>query len=461
MLEQMRKSSQSLLIYILFGIVIAVFIINFGPQSRGGGGGGCDGAMGDDQSAARVQGETVSAQAFRSAFMLLGGANQPPQMLKLRRFKETVMDKLIERELLAQEAEHLGFAVGEDDVHKMLLDGRIIGLGMPHTIPRIQRDGVFNYDQFKNFTQFELGLTPDRFVEQQQREMLAAEMRDLLRATVKVSPEEVKAAFEIKNRQINLEYVRFPSRKYEGEVEPTADEIAAYIKANETKLKETYGQRKQMYTDMPTELRVREILVKSQSEGDTDATRKRAEQLRARIAKGEAFASVARQASDDEDSRGRGGDLGWRRKGTLGLDDSGDTALFAAKPGDLVGPLKSAQGFVLLTTSGTRQGTLDFDHAKSELAEEKLKQEKAVVIAKQKADAALAVARAASDKTMKDLFPGPATGASPTAEDKTAGPAPSGAKAPKAPKGKLMSIRLAAPMAPGPRKQVCSRVAEP
>src|SRR5262245_55939453 len=36
MLEQMRRSSQSLLIYVLFGIVIAVFIINFGPQSTGG-----------------------------------------------------------------------------------------------------------------------------------------------------------------------------------------------------------------------------------------------------------------------------------------------------------------------------------------------------------------------------------------------------------------------------------------
>ena len=35
MLEQMRKSSQSLLIIVLFGIVIAVFIINFGPQSQG------------------------------------------------------------------------------------------------------------------------------------------------------------------------------------------------------------------------------------------------------------------------------------------------------------------------------------------------------------------------------------------------------------------------------------------
>ena len=36
MLKQMRQQSRSLLIYVLFGIVIAVFIINFGPQSPGG-----------------------------------------------------------------------------------------------------------------------------------------------------------------------------------------------------------------------------------------------------------------------------------------------------------------------------------------------------------------------------------------------------------------------------------------
>jgi peptidyl-prolyl cis-trans isomerase D len=454
MLEQMRKSSQSLLIYILFGIVIAVFIINFGPQSRGGG--GCEGALGGDESAARIDGEALSEQAFRSSFLLLGGGNQPSQMLKLRRFKETVMDKLIERELLAQEAERLGFSISEDDVHKMLLDGRIIGLGIPHSIPRIQRDGVFNYDQFKTFTQFELGLTPDRFVEQQQREMLANTMRDLLRASVKVSPEEVKAAFDIKNRQINLEYVRFPSRKYEGEVELSADEIAAYVKANEAKLKETFGQRKSLYTDMPPEVRVREILVKvpaapdASSGGDSagastaagDAAKKRAEALRARIAKGEPFAKVARAASDDEDSRTRGGDLGWRRKGTLGLDDPGEAQLFAAKPGEVAGPLKTAQGFALLTTSGTRKGTLGFDDVKAELAEENLRMEKAIALAKAKAQAALDAARAAPDQSFKVLFPGAddtATTKTDKADagDKTAQASDAAAKAaPKSAKGK-------------------------
>jgi hypothetical protein len=119
---------------------------------------------------------------------------------------------------------------------------------------------------------------------------------------------------------------------------------------------------------------------------------------------------VAREASDDEDSRPAGGDLGWRRKGTLGLAAADEAKLFAAKAGEVIGPTKTAdgRGWILLITSGSREGTLDFDKVKNELAEEQLKQQKAVTIAKQRAEAALAAGKAASDKSFKDLFPGPA-----------------------------------------------------
>ena len=415
MLEQMRKSSQSLLIYVLFVIIIAVFIVNFGPQSRGGS--GCDGAAGgDDESAATLAGTTVPSSAFRYAFMLMGGANQPNQMLKLRRFKETVMDRLLERELLAREAERMGFAISEDDVHKLLLDGRIVGLGLPHTVSRIQKDGVFNYDLFKTFSQYELGLTPDAFVAQQRRELLAARMRDFLRATVKVSPEEVKSEFESKNRQINLEYVRFPSRKFESQVEPTADEIANYLKANEAKVKESFEQRKGMYTDIPGEVRVREIVIKigkaatdgDPTEAEDAAAKKKADALLARVTKKdkpEPFAKVAREASEDEDGRAKGGDLGWRRKGSLGLDAADETKMFATKEGEVIGPFKTSRGYLLLSVGANRHGTLTFDNVKGELAEERIKQDKAVQIAKQKAESAATLAKGSATKSLKELFP--------------------------------------------------------
>jgi len=407
MLEQMRKSSQSLLIYILFGIVIAVFIISFGPQSRGGG--GCEGAMGGDESAAHVGGQTVSTQAYTYAFRLMGGGNQPAQFLKLRRFKEAVMDRLIERELLANEAERLGFDVGEEDVNKMLVEAKIVGLGIQRSVPRIQKDGVFNYDQFKNFALYDLGLTPERFVQQQRRELLASAVRDFMRASVRVSPDEIKTAFEAKNRQVNLEYVRFPSRKYEGEAEPTADELAAYVKANEAKLKETFEQRKAIYADVPQEARLRELVLHPTTPADEANTRKRADIIIGRVNKGESFGKLARELSDDEEGRSKGGDLGWKRKGTLGLSDADDAAVLEAKPGVVVGPYKKGDNLALYLLSGTRKGTLAFDAVKSDLAEERLRQDKAVTIAKQRAEQALALAKAAPDKTLKQLFPGPAT----------------------------------------------------
>src|SRR5215468_1089465 len=137
MLEQMRKSSQSLLIYVLFGILIAVFIISFGPQSRGT---TCENVMGgNDHYAAKVAGETISTNDFRYGFMLLGGAQYPTQMAKQQRLKETVMDKLIERELLAQEARRLGYVVTQEEVEDLIADSKIIGLGYPRTVP-LQKD---------------------------------------------------------------------------------------------------------------------------------------------------------------------------------------------------------------------------------------------------------------------------------------------------------------------------------
>src|SRR4029079_7452168 len=245
MLDQMRKNSRSVLITVLFGIIILVFIINFGPQSRGS---SCEQAMSDDHYAARVGRQTVSNTDFRYGFLLSNGDRYPPKAAKQMRLKEEVLDKLIERELLAGMAEKMGFVVTDEEVDDQIADGKIMILGGAAVpVAMFQKDGRFNAESFKNFVRIQLQQTPNAFLEEQKREMLASRVRNLVRSSVAVSPEEVKSDFVRRNRQINLEYVRFTSRRQEAEVALTDEEIAAFASKNGAKLKEIYDQKKFLY----------------------------------------------------------------------------------------------------------------------------------------------------------------------------------------------------------------------
>src|SRR3954447_11795210 len=144
MLAALRRNSRNAIIYVLFGVIIAVFVINFGPGSRGCGGGPAN------SYAAKVSGSTVSEQDFRFAYIALGGTQFPGQMQRKRRLKEFVMDKLIERELLAQQAEKLGFSVSAREVEDMIADGRMMVMGVPRRVDSyVYKDGKFDYERFK------------------------------------------------------------------------------------------------------------------------------------------------------------------------------------------------------------------------------------------------------------------------------------------------------------------------
>jgi peptidyl-prolyl cis-trans isomerase D len=408
MLEQLRRSSQSLIIYVLFGIVIAVFIINFGPQSQGG----CESTVTRASYAAKVNGGTVTARDFRYAYTLAGGPQYQGQRARELRIRERVLDELLERELLVAEAERLGFAVSVEEVEDIIAQSKLIGLGgFEQTAAAMQKDGHFDYDSFVRFVQFQLGMSPKAFIDEQRRELLASRVRHLLRNGVNVSEHEVKGEFERQGNQVNLEFVRYSWRRHEEAVELTPAEIQAYSKDNEKKLKDQYEQRKFLYENAPKERRLRQIFVKLDSGASADATaaaEKKAQGLLDRVKKGETFAAVAKAASEDTRSRLRGGDVGWRRQGATPFGAALEEKVWAAKDGEVVGPMKGNDGFYLVLPEASREGNIGFDQVRLDLAEAELRQERAKVKAKVEAEAGLARAKTAKDKTLKDLFPAPA-----------------------------------------------------
>jgi peptidyl-prolyl cis-trans isomerase D len=245
-----------------------------------------------------------------------------------------------------------------------------------------------------------------------------------VRSSVSVSPDEVKADFIQKNRQLNLEYMRFTTRRQESELAPTDEEIAAYAAKNEAKLKEIYDQKKFLYEKVPAQRRLRQILVKVPSGADEKAdkaAREKADALVEKLKRGAktgdkstgkdtaAFAELARQSSDDTETKGKGGALGWRARGGTNLQGDAEEKLFAAdvKPGAIIGPLKGNDGYVITKVEGSREGHVPFESARAELAEEKIRQEQGTARAKAAAEAALAKAKAQPTATLKTIFPPP------------------------------------------------------
>ena len=409
MLEQMRQQSRSLLIYLLFSIVIVVFIVNFGPQSIGG----CGMRMPHrvTESAAQVDGHTLSLKDWTYAYTVLNVASIPPQQAKQMRLKETIMDLLIDRELLAAEAERLGFRVGTDEVEDFIGKSRMMSFGREQKVAYFENEGVFSYEHYRKFVQYHLGMSPKSFIEQQRREIMAARMRDFLRSGVSVSPDEVRENYLRQSDRVNLEYLRFPIHRYENEVELRPDDIAAYSKANDEKLKKLYDQRKTaLYEKQPKQRKLRFLLIAVPGDADPDKLAeagKRADALAVRVRKGEPLAKLAKASSDDANSRARGGDLGWQRKGGTTLGTEVEDKVWAAKDGELVGPVKIAGGLALVVPEAMREGDIPFEQARLEIAESELRQERSQARAKSAADAALAKAKADPGKSLKELFPAP------------------------------------------------------
>lgn len=82
-------------------------------------------------------------------------------------------------------------------------------------------------------------------------------------------------------------------------------------------------------------------------EREHDAAQRLAEELAARIRRGEDMAELARAHSDDLGLRELGGDCGWVRRGVTRMPDLFDR-VFVEPPGRLIGPIASPAGYLML-----------------------------------------------------------------------------------------------------------------
>lgn len=422
MLEGMRRQGSSVVIYILFGLLIAVFVIQ-GPGTPGGDR-GCGSASSDD-TALVVNGDKVRVPTdFRPvySFLRMNGSEE-------RGAKTSAFELLIRRELLAQEAERRGMAVAKEMVDSEVLRGFMFIGGQrvdmrQQFFEKIGDEYVF--DHKRRFVPFVQGLnvTSSTFVDQQRRELLAALMAESMRNSVVVSREEALAEFLHENNTASYDVVAFTPAAYRGALQVSEPDVAKYLATHGTEVEAKYKADQALYKGVKEQLHLRHIFVaKAESKPAAagapatqpaaevaDPGKAKLEAARADIAAGKRkFEDVAKELSSDAAERSMAGDLGWRTKEFPGLPEPAlNAAAKALEVGKVSDVIVSARGFHLIMVQDTRQGDLTLDQVKMEIALELAKDTWAKEAARQAAVAALDAAQRSVIKNLNELYKAPA-----------------------------------------------------
>jgi peptidyl-prolyl cis-trans isomerase D len=309
MLDFFRQKGLTSVIYgVLIVGMILVFVLGFGPSA-----GKKIGPI-SDVCAAKVRGYCVEPKAHRAALKIVASrGNLGMKQAVASRF---VLEGMIERELLIGEAERLGLTVSEDEITDSVFRGNIY-MSLPSDTPMAARQLGFENGHtpvdrlvpggFKNkeTKQFDMKVyervlkqlvnrSPQEFREWQAREILAEKMRELIKAPVRVADDE---AFD--------RYVEERSSATVGYVVVRKGWIEKYGISSESKEIDAWAKENAAKIMVP----VRHILVKAQKDkGDeTEAAKQKAEGVLARVKKGEDFAALAKEFSDDPGSKDKGG----------------------------------------------------------------------------------------------------------------------------------------------------------
>ncbi len=397
MLDILRANKGSLIAWVFLGAIIVVFVVSFGPGSFARGG-GCAGG-GDVSYAASVNGKTIAADDFKREYQQLLSAFQRQTGQPLSReladqlgLRSAALNQLVDKELVVTEARRRGLAVTDQELSDTV-----------HQMPSFQDGGKFSFDLYQRTAAMYYG-SPSRFEAALRDDLLYQKMMAVVRETVKISDAEVRQAWLADADKVDLVFVRFPLAAAAAEAKPSDADVKAYAAANADRIEKFYKDNAARF-DQKKKVKVRHILVKvapNAPSTEEDAARQKIEAIAARVKKGEDFAKVAQQTSEDPNTKAQGGELGFVAEGLV--EKPFADAAFALEKGQVSAPVRTRGGFELVQAEDVVPAKkVSLDGARPEIARELLAQERARSLAEERAKGALAAAR--SGKPLAELFP--------------------------------------------------------
>lgn len=380
MLQKMRQQSQSAIILLLFGFIIFVFIFSFGAGSSGFRSGGC----GRSGEAARVNGESISEMLFQFHYdqQLRMALSRRDRKQSLReedklQLRQQVLNTLVDQVLLMQAARRLGLHVTDEERNQSIREA-----------PQFQDDGRFNFRLYKMIVQRHYQTTMAVFEEVWREQMLAQRMAKLVQDTARLVEDEVRHAFITRNTKVDLRFVKIPAQAYRTTVTPGDEEVQAFLDEHRDRVKEAYNQQHDRF-HKPKQVQVSHVFYVVRKEYDSEQVKDKRDQAELTLddlEEGADFAKQAKDYSEDDKTKDKGGTLAMMTRDELeaAWGTPFAAAAFALEPGELSKVVRSEKGFhVIRCEKVIAAEDHPLEEVEAELARELLVEERA----RQKAEA--------------------------------------------------------------------------
>ncbi|MGP9543522.1 SurA N-terminal domain-containing protein [Psychrobacter sp. AOP7-B1-25] len=285
---------------------------------------------------------------------------------------EQVLKGLIDRTLLEQQAGKLGMTVSDDTINRLLRQEEIFQ----------DADGNFSNDQFSNFLR-QRGMTKNQLFAEFRNQLSLDQLNASIVGTAVYPMQAVSQLIDLQLESRNVWVHRFNWQDYADKVKLSKADIQSYYDANKDTLKSAamvdlaylqLSPQTIQVTDVTTEELQQQYEAYKQEQAIVDErqisqilltgdnAKARAENVKARLDKGESFTAVAKAESDDPSGE-TGGGIGRFNPSVFGSDaDTVQAALEGLSVGDVTAPIKTSFGYQIFTVTednGNKAPTLD------------------------------------------------------------------------------------------------------
>lgn len=368
MLHFIREKATGWIAYVIVGLLIIPFAL-WGINEYFDNGG--------TLVAANVNGTEISQREFQQAFyeqrsrMQQMLAGQYDAQLFDPQIKQRVISELVDRELLLQNADDMGYRVSNQTVVATI-----------QGIDAFRENGAFSTALYQQQVQAQ-GRSPASFERRVKRLLTSGQLPDGLASSVLITDAELNAAIKLEEQKRDFQYVVLKAENFKDESVASDEAINAYYEKHADRFMTTEKVRveyvelsaaalqsdeepsedelREFYDSNAAQFKVDEerqashILIQIPEDADeaaVTAAREKADKLYAQIKAGEDYALLAKNNSDDPGSAELGGDLGYFGRGMMEADF--EEIVFSQKEGGVSEPVLTSFGFHIIKLTGIR-----------------------------------------------------------------------------------------------------------